>query len=146
MPLIQDGVAHRVVHDVRSAARAGGAAASTGHATAPGGAGDGPRPEHLVLSGGGAADVAELCAPVARGLYVSRLWYDSAIAHDELVATARGSLRIERGRPVGPVAGVRLAADPLAVLRGTEALTMAQWLVPRGARASVVTWDCAPPA
>ncbi len=139
VPLIQDGVAHRVVHDVRSAARAGGAAASTGHATAPGGAGDGPRPEHLVLSGGGAADVAELCAPVARGLYVSRLWYDSAIAPDGLVATARGSLRIERGRPAGPVAGVRLAADPLAVLRGTEALTRAQWLVPQGARASVVT-------
>jgi len=37
LPLIQDGVAHRVVHDTRSAARAGGDARSTGHATAPGG-------------------------------------------------------------------------------------------------------------
>ena len=41
MPLIQDGVAHRVVHDTRSAARAGGGARSTGHALAPGGSGFG---------------------------------------------------------------------------------------------------------
>ena len=138
LPLIQDGVAHRVVHDLRSAARAGGAAASTGHATAPGGAEDGPRPEHLVLIGGGATDVAELCAPVDRGLFVSRLGYDAAIAADELFATAHGAIRIERGRLVGPAADVRLAADPLAVLRGVEALTMAQWLVPQSERASVV--------
>jgi len=57
-------MAHRVVHDLRSAALAGGAARSTGHAT--------------------------------------------------------------------------LDAPPLAILRGTEALTTTQWLVPDGERASVV--------
>lgn len=139
VPLIQDGVAHRVVHDLRSAARAGGAATSTGHATAPGGAEGGPRPEHLVLIGGGAADVAELCAPVERGLFVSRLSYDPAIAIDEPVATALGAVHIQHGRLAEPAANVRLAADPLAVLRGVDALTMAQWLVPQGERASVVT-------
>lgn len=138
VPLIQDGVAHRVVHDRRSAARAGGATASTGHATAPGGAEDGPRPEHLVLIGGGAADVAELCAPVARGLYVNRLRYDTAKAGDGSVATAQGTLLVERGRLAGPATDVRLTADPLAILRGTEALTMAQWLIPHDERASVV--------
>jgi len=135
VPLIQDGVAHRVVHDLRSAARAGGAAASTGHATAPGGGDDGPRPEHLVLIGGGAADVAELCRPIERGLFVSRLVYESA---DDPRATAHGTVRIGQGRLAEPAAGVRLAADPLTVLRGAESLTGAQWLVPQGERASVV--------
>lgn len=139
VPLIQDGVAHRVVHDVRSAAAAGGAATSTGHATAPGGAEGGPSPEHLVLIGGGAADVAELCAPVERGLFVSHLSYDPAIATDEPVASALGAVHIQHGRLAEPAANVRLAADPLAVLRGVDALTMAQWLVPQGERASVVT-------
>jgi len=139
VPLIQDGVAHRVVHDLRSAARAGDAAASTGHATAPGGAEDGPRPEHLVLIGGGAAaDVAELCALVERGLFVSRLSYDPTIATDEPVATAHGAIHIQHGRLAGPAGDTRITADPLAVLRGVEALTMAQWLVPQGERASVV--------
>ncbi len=137
VPLIGDGVAHRVVHDLRSAARAGGAARSTGHATAPGGAEDGPRPQHLVLSAGEAADVAELCAPIASGLFVSRLSYHSKI--DDEATTMPGALRIEDGRLAGPAAGVSLDAAPLAVLRGTEALTATQWLVPDGDRASVVT-------
>src|SRR5204863_4424387 len=75
LPLIQDGVAHRIVHDTRSAAQAGGGARSTGHALEPGGAIDGPAPTNLVLIGGGAADAAELAAPIERGLYVTRLWY-----------------------------------------------------------------------
>ena len=77
MPLIQDGVAHRVVHDLRSAALAG--ARSTGHALAPGGDPEGPRPTNLVLVGGGAADEEELCAPVERGIYVTRLWYANLV-------------------------------------------------------------------
>jgi predicted Zn-dependent protease len=52
LPLIQDGVAHAVAHDTRSAARAGGDARSTGHATAPGGSSFGPHPTNLVLIGG----------------------------------------------------------------------------------------------
>lgn len=111
MPLIQDGVAHRVMHELRSAARAGGAAASTGHATAPGGAADGPRPEHLVLIGGGAADLAEIWAPVARGLYVSHLGYESEIASGGTpVAIARGTVRIDGGHPAGP--GATSASPP----------------------------------
>jgi predicted Zn-dependent protease len=70
VPLIQDGVAHRVVHDSTSAAAAG--AASTGHAARPGGLAD-PRPEHLVLVGGGAQDVTELIAPIERGLLIAAL-------------------------------------------------------------------------
>jgi len=50
LALIQDGVAHAVVHDTRSAARAG--TTSTGHALAPGGSAWGPAPTNLVLIGG----------------------------------------------------------------------------------------------
>src|SRR6185503_105549 len=57
LPLIQDGVAHGVVHDTRSAALAGGGATSTGHALEPGGSPYGAVPTNLVLTGGGAADV-----------------------------------------------------------------------------------------
>src|SRR5215212_585760 len=64
LPLIQDGVAQGVVHDVNSAALAG--ASSTGHALAAGGSASGPLPTNLVLAGGG-ADEAELCAPIERG-------------------------------------------------------------------------------
>jgi predicted Zn-dependent protease len=56
IPIIQDGVAHRVVHDTRSGAMAG--EHSTGHALVPGGGDVGPVPTNLVLVGGGAADEA----------------------------------------------------------------------------------------
>lgn len=126
--LIQDGVAHRAVHDRLSAARAG--TSPTGHAAA-----DGPRPVHLVLSGGGAADLAELVAPVARGLYVGRLTY----AADGAAVTGPGTVHVVDGRLAGPAAGVRLAADPLALLRATEELTMAQWAIPCEDVTAVVT-------
>ena len=76
LPLIQDGVAARASCTTRArAARAGGGARSTGHALAPGRLAGGPAPTNLVLAGGGAADEAELAAPIERGLYVTRLWY-----------------------------------------------------------------------
>ena len=133
VPLIQDGVAHRVVHDLGSAARAG--TTSTGHAASPGGDGAGPHPQHLVLIGGGAADVEELCAPISDGLFVTRLHYDAATGD---AVTHDGTLQIAGGRLAGPAADVRLHADPLAVLAGVEALTMGQWLIPAADRAAVV--------
>ena len=67
LPLIQDGVAQAVVHDTRSAARAG--TTSTGHALAPGGSAYGPAPTNLVLTGGGGrrrgrADGADRARPL----------------------------------------------------------------------------------
>jgi predicted Zn-dependent protease len=85
IPLIQDGVAHRVVHDTRSAALAGDH--STGHATVPGGDGFGPVPTNLVLIGGGAADEAELAKPIKRGIYVTRLWYTNPVRPKETLIT-----------------------------------------------------------
>jgi PmbA protein len=132
LPLIQDGIAHRVVHDTRSAARAGDGATSTGHALAPGGSPWGPSPTNLVLVGGGAADEAELAAPIERGLYVTRLWYLNVV-HERsalLTGTTRdGTFLIEEGRITRPARDVRFTDSALRILEATEALTSSQRLV-----------------
>ena len=130
LPLIQDGVAHAVVHDTRSAARAD--TESTGHALEPGGSPWGPAPTNLVLTGGGATDEAELMAPIERGLYVTRLWYVNAV-HEKsalLTGTTRdGTFLIEDGRLGRPVRDVRFTDSILRLLEATEALTAEQRLV-----------------
>ncbi|HEX7298819.1 MAG TPA: metallopeptidase TldD-related protein [Solirubrobacteraceae bacterium] len=130
LPLIQDGVAHAVVHDTRSAARAG--TVSTGHALAPGGAPWGPAPTNLVLAGGGAADEAELMAPIERGLYVTRVWYVNTV-HEKsalLTGTTRdGTFLVEDGRIGRPIRDVRFTDSILRLLEATEALTAGQRLV-----------------
>lgn len=130
LPLIQDGVAHRVTHDLRSAALAG--TSSTGHALEPGGSPNGPGPTNLVLAGGGAADSAELAAPIERGLYVTRLWYVNPVHAKQtlLTGTTRdGTYLIEDGRITRPVRDVRFTDSVLRILEATEALTMRQRLV-----------------
>ena len=132
VPLIQDGVAHRVVHDVRSAARAGGGATSTGHAISPGGAVQGPIPRNLVLAGGGAADEAELMAPVERGLYVTRLWYVNPVRSKETLITGvtrEGTFLIEDGRLAAPAREVRFTDSVLRLLSTTQALSRRPRLV-----------------
>jgi PmbA protein len=132
IPLIQDGVAHRVVHDVRSAARAGAGAASTGHATTPGGAVSGPMPRNLVLAGGGAADDAELMAPIDRGLYVTRLWYVNPLRAKETLLTGvtrEGTFLIEEGRIARPARDVRFTDSVLRILSATETLSRRPRLV-----------------
>jgi predicted Zn-dependent protease len=132
IPLIQDGVANAVVHDTRSAARAGGGATSTGHAL-PGGAP--PAPTNLVLVGGGAADEAELAAPIERGLLVTRLWYVNPVhARSTLLTgvTRDGTFLIEDGVVTRPLRDVRFTDSVLRILDGTEALTAATRLVCEG--------------
>jgi PmbA protein len=129
LPLIQDGVAHAVVHDTRSAARAG--TTSTGHALAPASA-FGPAPTNLVLIGGGAADEAELMAPIERGLYVTRLWYLNTVHQKSTLVTGTtrdGTFLIEDGRIGRPVKDVRFTDSILRLLEATEALTAGQRLV-----------------
>jgi predicted Zn-dependent protease len=126
IPLIQDGVAHRVVHDSRSAALAGGGARSTGHALTPGGDQHGPAPTNLVLVGGGAADVHELALPIERGIYVTRLWYLNVVHPQQtlLTGTTRdGTFLIEDGRIARPLRDVRFTDSVLRLLEATEALS-----------------------
>jgi PmbA protein len=125
LPLIQDGVAKNVAHDTRSAALSPGAV-STGHALAPGGSSYGAIPWNLVLVGGGAADEAELYAPIERGVYVTRLWYTNPVRPNETLITGvtrDGTFLIEDGRIAAPLDDLRLTDSVLRVLGNTEALT-----------------------
>lgn len=132
-PLIQDGVAHRVTHDLRSAALAG--AETTGHALGPGGDPIGPHPTNLVLAGGGAADEAELCAGIERGVYVTRLWYANVVRPKETLITAvtrDGTFLIENGEVTRPLRDLRLTDSVLRILSRTQALTREQRLTSDG--------------
>jgi PmbA protein len=124
MPLIQDGVASAVVHDRHSAALAG--SESTGHALAPGGHPQGPRPVNLALAGGGAAGLDELCAPVERGIYITRLWYANVVRPKETLITAvtrDGTFLIEEGRVTRPLRDLRLTDSVLRILSRVSDLT-----------------------
>jgi predicted Zn-dependent protease len=125
IPLIQDGVAHRVVHDLASAAAAG--TASTGHATWDGG---GPRPRNLVLIGGGAQDEAELARPVERGVLVPALEHAHVVdaATGLVAATAPLAFAIEDGEVGAALRPLRLTDEPLRLLAATEALGATQEL------------------
>jgi PmbA protein len=129
LPLIQDGVARNVVHDRHSAGLAG--TESTGHAVAPGGDPDGPRPRNLVLAGGGAAGVEALCAPIERGVYVTRFWYENVVRPKETLVTAvtrDGTFLIEDGRVTRPLRDLRLTDSVLGILSRVQDLTASQEL------------------
>jgi predicted Zn-dependent protease len=133
LPLIQDGVAHRVVHDTRSAALCG--AESTGHALVPGGSATGPEPTNLVLIGGGAADEAELARPIERGIYVTRLWYTNPVREKETLLTGvtrDGTFLIEDGVVTRPLEDMRLTDSILGVLERCEELGAATRLTSEG--------------
>ena len=130
LTLIGDGIARAVVHDTRSAARAH--TVSTGHALTPGGDPDGTIPTNLVLSGGSAGSLDELCAPIEHGIYVTRLWYVNTVEPREAVLTGMtrdGTFLIEDGRIGRPLRDVRFTDSVLAILAATEELTAAQRLV-----------------
>ena len=130
LPLIQDGVAHAVTYDLRSAKLAG--AETTGHAIQPGGSPRGAIPTNLVLAGGGATDSAELAAPIERGLYVTRVWYVNPVQPKKTLLTGMtrdGTYLIEDGKISSPVRDVRFTDSVLRILEATEALTSAQRFV-----------------
>ena len=133
LPLIQDGVAHRVVHDTRSASLCG--EPSTGHALTPGGDSFGPVPANLVLIGGGAEDEAELALPVEHGIYVTRLWYTNPIRPKETLITGvtrDGTFLIEDGVVTRPLVDMRLTDSALGLLDRCEELGARPRLVSEG--------------
>jgi PmbA protein len=133
LPLIQDGVAHRVVHDTRSAAMCD--EASTGHALAPGGDAFGPVPLNLVLIGGGARDEVELARPIERGVYVTRLWYTNPVREKETLITGvtrDGTFLIEDGCVTRPLEEMRMTDSILRVLDCCEDLGASARLTSEG--------------
>jgi predicted Zn-dependent protease len=135
LPLIQDGVAHRIVHDVRSAALAGGGAVSTGHARAPGGDSWGPRPSNLVLIGGGAVGVGELVGKIERGVFVTRLWYTNPVRPKEGLITGMtrdGTFLIEDGVIERPLDDMRMTDSVLGLLERVQDLGNKPRLISEG--------------
>ena len=117
--LIAEGIAASRVHDTASGTRAD--AQSTGHATRA--AALAPLPEHLVLGGGDADGIGELCTPMANGLYVPALSAAREADGDTFRHTAHGAMLIEDGEPATPVRDCAVLVDPLAVLASVEALS-----------------------
>ncbi len=135
IPLIERGIARGVVHDLRSAAVAGDGAGSTGHAVAPGGSPEGPETTNLVLAPGDAEDVAALCAPIERGIYVTRFWYTNTVRERDAVVTSMtrdGTFLIENGRITRPIRDVRITDSLLRLLTDVEALGAGQRLIGHG--------------
>jgi predicted Zn-dependent protease len=131
LPLIQDGVAHRF------------AGPGTGHALAPGGVG-GTLPEHLVLVGGEAADLAELAAPVDVGLLIGSLSVHGGwLVGERGSALAEGVSVIRGGEVTGPAPNLTVLFEPLELLAAVQALTARQRTIPppvqRSARTASAT-------
>ena len=131
LPLIQDGVAHRL------------AGLGTGHALRPGGVG-GTLPEHLVLVGGGAADLAELAAPIELGLLIPALsLHGSWVIGRRGAALAEGVRVIRNGAFAEPAPNLTVVFDSLELLERTQALTARQRTIPppvqRSARTASAT-------
>jgi predicted Zn-dependent protease len=138
LPLIQDGVAHRVVE------------AGTGHSLGAGGVG-GTAPEHLVLVGGGAAGIPELAAPVERGLFIPALsLHGGWMIGRRGSALAEGVRLIRNGEPAEAVANLTVLFEPFELLSPIQALTGRQRTIPsplqrsaRTASATVAPAACA---
>ena len=127
LPLIQDGVAHRL------------AGPGTGHALRPGSVG-GTLPEHLVLVGGGAADLAELAAGVERGLLIPALsLHGSWVIGHRGVALAEGVRIIRDGELAEPAVNTTVLFEPLELLERAQALTGRQRTVPPPVQGSART-------
>lgn len=107
--LVRDGVSVGLVHDRRTARKAG--VESTGHAT-PDGDTWGPYPTNVFMAGGhgSGASVEDLVAGVGRGLLVSELNYCRVLDPKTMVLTGltrNGTFLIEDGKVVRPVTNLR---------------------------------------
>jgi PmbA protein len=124
--LIENGVARGVVWDRATAARAGGDAASTGHAPPPGDRDLGPLPTALSVAGGEAESVDELAELVGDGIYVTRLHYLSVVQPRDGVITGMtrdGTFRIRDGKIAEPLMNLRFTVAVPEMLRDVPGLT-----------------------
>ena len=113
LELIRDGLTVGVVHDRRTAARAG--AESTGHADNEG---YGPVPVNLFLAEGGASQ-DELVGRMSRGLLVNEFNYCRVLDPKTQVVTGltrNGTFLVEDGRITGAVKNLRFTQSFVAAL------------------------------
>jgi len=120
LPLVVGGRTTAVCHDRRTAAKAGGDVASTGHAAAEGSSW-GPMATNLFLASAGdqAQARADLIGAVERGLLVSDFWYTRVLDPKTLVVTGltrNGVFLIENGRVGPPVKNLRFTQSYASAL------------------------------
>ena len=123
LDLVRDGVTSAILHTRRTAARAGGGAASTGNATASVWAA-GATPSGLVLEAGDLDDDA-LLAGVGRGLLVTDVFYTRILDPRTQVVTGltrNGVWLVEDGRIVRPVRNLRFTQSYLDALAAGNVL------------------------
>jgi predicted Zn-dependent protease len=118
--LIERGVARAVVHDRRTARKAG--IESTGHA-APPPATDGPLPYSLVLAAGD-TPLEQLIASTERGILVTRFWYNRVVDAKKTSVTGMtrdGTFVIENGKLTRGLRNLRFNESVLEVLERADA-------------------------
>ena len=79
--------------------------------------------------------MTELCAPIERGVYVTRLWYANVVRPKETLVTAvtrDGTFLIEDGRITRPLRDLRVTDTLLGILSRVQALTARQRLRSEG--------------
>jgi PmbA protein len=130
--LVDEGVARGVVWDRRTAARAGGDTASTGHGLPSDYARFGPFPLALSVVPGNADSVDELVERVEDGIYVTRLHYLSVVNPREGIVTGMtrdGTFRIRGGKLAEPLVNLRFTVSVPEFLAEVPGLTSSTKLV-----------------
>jgi PmbA protein len=134
--LVEHGVARGVVWDRRTAARAGGRQASTGHGLPAEYARFGPQPLALSVAPGDATSVEELGRRIGDGIFVTRLHYLSVVNPREGVVTGMtrdGTFRIRDGKIAEPLVNLRFTVSVPEFLADVPGLTTETTLVNRTA-------------
>ena len=115
LDLVKDGVTESLLHNRRTAAKAG--VASTGHAV-PGGDVFGPFAINMFI-GGGDSSVEALISRVERGIYVSTFNYCRVLDPKSLVVTGltrNGTFMIENGKITDAVTNLRFTQSFISAL------------------------------
>ena len=114
--VVEHGVTAALLHDRRTAARAG--VASTGHSQGPGPWVPGTAPANVVLDAG-ARTAHELVASIRRGLLVTDFWYTRILDPRTQVVTGltrNGVWLVEDGEIVRPVRNLRFTQSYVGAL------------------------------
>jgi predicted Zn-dependent protease len=122
VPLLEAGACAGIVHDGKTAARAG--ATSTGHAM-PAPNPWGPIPLNLSMAAGETPH-AELVGGLERGLLVTRFHYTNVVQPKSVVVTGMtkdGLFLVEDGRITAPVRNLRFTQDYLAALAAVDGIS-----------------------
>jgi PmbA protein len=130
--LVEKGVARGVVWDRRTAARAGGEAASTGHGLPSSFTRFGPVPLGLSVGPGDADSIDALVEGIEDGIYVTRLHYLSVVNPREGIVTGMtrdGTFRIRGGRRAEPLVNLRFTVSVPEFLAEVPGLTRETKLV-----------------